>query len=95
MKTKIKENQSVFDAVCQSLGTAEASFAFALLNGLAVTDDIFSNEVFELPETELKKNEISGYFSEKNVELATGFPLVEEGSYGIGEMIIGNNFIIR
>jgi hypothetical protein len=32
-------------------------------------------------------------FLTKKVELATGFPRVEIASYGVGEMIIENNFI--
>lgn len=95
MKIVIKENQSILDVACQAFGTAEAGFAFAMLNGLALTDDVFSNNVLELPAIDVKKSEISGYFSEKNIELATGFPLVEVPSYGIGQMIIQNNFIVR
>jgi hypothetical protein len=92
---KIKENQSVLDVVSQVIGTAEASFIFGALNDLAITDDIHSNDILKVPVTELKKNEISSYFLQKNIELATGFPLVEVGEYGIGEMIIENNFIVR
>jgi hypothetical protein len=95
MKVKVKENQSVLDVVCQAFGTAEAGFAFALLNGLSISDEIHSNDIFELPSNSLNKNEISSYFSEKNTELATGFPLVEVADYGIGDMIIENNFIVR
>ena len=95
MKITIKENQSLLDIACQTIGTAEAVFAFAMLNGLSITEDVFSNDVFEVPNASIKKNEISGYFSEKNIELATGFPLIEVASYGIAEMIIENNFIIR
>jgi hypothetical protein len=92
---KIKENQSVFDIVTQTLGTAEASFLFGALNDLAITDDIYSNEILKVSVSEIKKNEISSYFLQKNIELATGFPLLETYLFGIGEMIIENNFIVQ
>jgi hypothetical protein len=92
---KIKENQSVLDVACQTIGTLEGAFIFALINGLSITDDINSNDVYLIPETASKKNEISTYFLTKKVELATGFPRVEIASYGVGEMIIENNFIVR
>jgi hypothetical protein len=68
---------------------------FALINGLSITDDdINSNDVYLIPETASKKKMKLTYFLTK-VELATGFPRVEIASYGVGEMIIENNFIVR
>lgn len=92
---KIKENQSVFDVVAQIYGTAEASFFFGAFNNLAITDDIYSNDVLKVPVSDLKKNEISSYFLQKNIELATGYPIITISEVGVGEMIIENNFIVR
>jgi hypothetical protein len=94
MKVKIKENQSVLDVVCQAFGTTEAAFAFALLNGLSVSDEIHSNDIFELPSNSLNKMKFRRIF-EKNTRTCNRFPTCRVADYGIGDMIIENNFIVR
>jgi molybdenum cofactor biosynthesis enzyme MoaA len=90
----IIENQSVLDAVTQHLGTPEASFEFCLANGKALSDDMLSNEIVIIPESINKITEISNYFAEKKVELATGYPLIDNEVFGIGEMIILQTFTV-
>ncbi|QHB38503.1 hypothetical protein lotta81_gp045 [Flavobacterium phage vB_FspM_lotta8-1] len=90
----IIENQSVLDIVTQHLGTLEASFEFCLANGKALSEDMFSNETVIVPQSTNKKTDILNYFAEKKVELATGYPLIDNEVFGIGEMIILQNFII-
>lgn len=91
---KIVENQSVLDAVTQHFGTLEEVFVFCLENGLSITDDLQSNDVLTLPAAINTQTEASNYFAEKNIKLATGFPLVEASAYGIGAMIIEDTFIV-
>lgn len=95
MKTIILENQSVLDAATQYLGSLEAIFDFCLENEISISDDMNSNDVVNIPESLFKKTEISNHFSEKKIELATGFPLIEEEDFGgIGVMIISQTFIV-
>lgn len=94
-KAVIIENQSVLDAVVQYLGNLEAAFDFCFENGKALSDDMNSNDVVEIPQSTNKQTEISNYFAEKKIELATGFPLIEEDDLGgIGVMIISQTFIV-
>lgn len=93
-KAVIIENQSVLDATVQHLGNLEAAFDFCFKNGKNLTEDLFSNEVVEIPESLDQKADVSNYFAEKSIELATGFPLIEEIEIGIGEMIIQQTFIV-
>lgn len=94
-KAVIIENQSVLDAATQYLGNLEAVFDFCFANDKALTDDMTSSEVVEIPESLDEKVDILNYFAEKGIELTTGFPLIEEPeSGGIGIMIISQNFIV-
>ena len=90
----IKDNQSPLDIATQYLGTAEASFSFCLLNGISLTDDLFSGSAVEIIEPVEAEIEVSDYFAKKEIELATGFPLVPEQLIGIGVMIIEQNFTV-
>jgi hypothetical protein len=66
-----------------NIGTFRRRVIFALINGLSITDDINSNDVYLIPETASKKMR-TNLFLTKKVELATGFPRVEIASYGVG-----------
>ncbi len=93
----IKENQSVPDVVTQKYGSFEAAFDFMKANDLSVTDDLFSNQQVETPESANKNTDVANYFAEKEYNFATGYPLIEEeaNNDGIGAMIIGKTFIVR
>jgi hypothetical protein len=96
MATKrILENQSVLDAVTQYLGTAEASFDFCLANDVSISDDLIVNDFVEIPESVDKIVLVSDYFAEKSIDLATGYPLIEnDDPVGIGVMIVEHDFIV-
>lgn len=91
---RILENQSVLDTVTQFLGTIEASFDLCKQNGLSLSDDLQANSFIEVPESVNKIVLISDYFAEKNIDLATGYPLIETPPIGIGVMIIEQTFIV-
>lgn len=92
---RILENQSVLDTVTQFLGTLEASFDLLKANGLSLTDDLKANTFIQVPESVDKIVLISDYFAEKRVDLATGFPLADNGQEtGIGFMVVELDFIV-
>lgn len=89
------ENQSVPDVIAQNYGSLEAAFSFLLLNDLSLTDDLVSNDQYEVSEDVNRNLDITEYFQAKKIQLATGYPLIDEENVGIGVMIIGQTFIIH
>jgi len=94
MKLKVKENQSILDVVSQSLGSLEAAFAFCLVNEVSISEDLSSGQFVEIPDSPDKNVDVLNYFSAQEQELASGFPLTEDLSGGIGVMIIEQTFIV-
>lgn len=94
MKKTVKENQSILDLVTQNVGTIEAAFEFCATNSLSISEDIFSGQVVDIPDSVEKNIEVADYFTGRKIELATGFPIIEAPLGGIGYMQIGTNFIV-
>ena len=65
----VAENQSLFDVAIQRLGSTEAVFELALLNGLSITDELAAGNVINLPEAWNKS--VADYFKNKNLVPAT------------------------
>ncbi len=62
---KAVEGQSLFDIAIQRLGSAEAAFALATLNGLSITDQPAPGDTLEM--SKIIDNDIADFFSFKNV----------------------------
>jgi|GEM_PF-475322 len=75
---KAVEGQSLFDIAIQRLGSAEAAFALALLNGLSITDQPAPGDTLYL--SKIIDNDIADFFSFKNlVPTTTGSdPVINE-----------------
>lgn len=90
---KVRDNQSLFDISCQSLGSAEAAIQIALLNGISVTDDLPVAQNFELPS--ITNKAIVTYYANKGLMPATGITNTEVSTLGgLGFMALGIDFII-
>lgn len=91
----IYQGQSLFDKTIESTGDVESSFAFALLNGVSVTEKLTIGQEVLFPEVKLKS--IVGMFNFKNRPatdiLNSTYELSD--SLGIGVMIIESTFIIK
>jgi len=46
---KVLQGQSLFDIAIQELGSAEAAFDLAVLNGVSITDDVSTGDELSLP----------------------------------------------
>ena len=63
------QGQSLFDIALQTTGSVEAAFDMALLNLIAITDDIEAGR--ELTKVSVINNQIASYYSDKNIKPAT------------------------
>lgn len=93
------ENQSLFDVAVQEYGSVLASFAWALKNGLSITDDLAPGQQLVPAISTFRNADVANYFKGKKQLVATGIS-VENGqsilpSLGIGSMRIGSTFIVR
>lgn len=96
MKTSAKNGQSLFDIAIQECGSAESAFELALMNGLAVSDELANGQVLELPA--VAEKQIVRQYAVDNVFPATAITPEQynetiEGE-GIGFWGIGFDFII-
>lgn len=66
----VAENQSLFDIAIQRLGSTEAVFELAILNGLSITDELAAGSLIDLPEA-WNKSSVADYFKNKNLVPAT------------------------
>ena len=67
---KALQGQSIFDIAVQELGSAEAVYDLAVLNGLSVTDVLEIGQEILLPAVSNKT--IADYYSNKLIKPATG-----------------------
>jgi len=80
---KVDNRQSIIDVTIQTAGDASAAFAFAMLNGLSITDDPVTD--VELSETDAVNNEVVVFYTNNSIIPATGITttaenaLIEEG----------------
>ena len=88
----VRENQSIFDIAAQNFGDVRAVIELIRKNNVSLTDEFFSGDSLDSPETIYKDPEILDYFGAKKKILTTGQPLAQLELLGIGTMIIETNF---
>ena len=64
MQVPARNNQSLLDIALQTLGSAEAAFDIALINGMSITDELFVGQILQIPS-------MSGYVQRRNAEYYT------------------------
>ncbi len=69
MNTTVKNGQSLFDIALQMCGNAESAFELALMNGLALSDELVNGQVLELPD--VAEKQIVRQYAADNVFPAT------------------------
>lgn len=89
-------NQNLLDISIQHTGTVSNCFVIAVVNGLCISDDLIPGQKLIIPESVVTDNEILNYYTAKNIQPATAYPLsideeTEENS-GINYMQIGSTF---
>lgn len=98
MKVKTINSQSLFDIANEVFGNVDAAFAFALSNGMSVTQEIAPGTELEQPEDLTFKNiDQANYFKKKHLATAVALPLAGDISPilgGIGYMGIEIDFIV-
>ena len=89
-------NQSVFDLAVQTSGSAESAFAFALRNGLSVTDTLTPGQ--QLTTVDIMNIDIANYYNARNLKPATDYtvsePQPEPGLEGIDYWAIEIDFVV-
>lgn len=96
MTTIALHNQNLLDISIQHTGTVENCFIIAVANGLCISDDLIPGQKLIIPDDVVINNEILNYYTAKEIQPATAYPLsvgeeIEEQS-GIGYMQIGSTF---
>lgn len=89
-------NQNLLDISIQHTGTVSNCFKIAVANGLCISNDLIPGQKLIIPDDVVMDNEILNYYTAKNIQPATAYPLsvgeeTEEQS-GIGYMQIGSTF---
>lgn len=90
METIVLDGQSLFDIAIQQCGTVEAAFSFAILNDIAVTDELKVGTV--LATAPVQNRRIAEYYAMKSLAPATASGVSIFG--GIGFMAIEQTFIV-
>ncbi len=88
-------NQSLFDIAAQEFGTIEAIFDLAVVNDLAITDELEVGQVLNLPNYDNSDADVVNWFKEKKEKPTTSNPEIEgqsEIKEGIGYWGIGSTF---
>jgi len=99
MKVIAINSQSILDIAIQVHGSVDQAFAFALANGLSVTDEIQAGSEIQVPSDETYKNiDLTNYFQRKHITTYKALP--EQGDIspdpgGIGYMRIFFDFIVQ
>ena len=90
MTTIILHNQSLLDLAVQHTGAVENTFAFAVANGLSLTDDLPAGAEIKLPDSLNKDNDVLNYYTAKRLQPATAVIMLpeEERLEGIGYWVI-------
>jgi hypothetical protein len=89
------QNQTLMDMAIQQLGSIEAFFALANLNGMAFSDDLVAGEQLNYSITPFNKAVLKTY-QDNGYKPATGKQVAPETAVlqGIGYWMIGLNFIV-
>ncbi|WP_336070008.1 hypothetical protein [Mesoflavibacter sp. CH_XMU1404-2] len=95
MSNVVKQGQSFVDKVVELTGSFENVVAMAVLNNKSITDHLtIGEQINAFPATNKR---VASFFNKYN-EPATGLTVAQvanEGSDGIGDMIIGTTFIVE
>ena len=81
MKIKVKDNQSLLDIAIQTAGSAEAAFALALVNDMAMSDDLTAGQ--ELATVDVVDRDIYNYYTNKKLTPATAITATQQEEIGI------------
>lgn len=93
MKTKVNDNQSLADIAIQVSGSVESSFDIAVKNNQSVTGMLTAGQ--ELDKSAIIDNKVVDQLTIKKAIPATASKkVIDEKLDGIGNMAIGENFII-
>lgn len=92
MKQAAQHNQTVLDFLLHRLGSIESVMEFCFLNDISLTDDMIIGKGYEVDGL-VTDAEILNYFTVNGYIPATATTINTD--FGIGEMSIGNTFIIR
>ena len=96
MRFKVLHNQSILDLAIQHTGSVENAFAFAIANGISVSDELISGSEMIIPDVK-QNRDILNYYTSKTIRPATDITDAVTGDTpeelgGIGYMEIGRNF---
>ena len=93
MKTKVNDNQSLADIAVQVSGSVESSFEIAVKNNQSVTGVLTAGQ--ELDKSTIANNKVVDQLAvQKAIPATASKKVIEEKLDGIGNMAIGDNFII-
>ena len=96
MIVTVLNNQSLKDIAVQYTGKVSNTFFIAKANNVSVTETLIPGIKINIPETLEVDSEIVNYYKVNNITPATGVNDLENESFkGIGDMVIGESFIIR
>ncbi|WP_199118719.1 hypothetical protein [Pedobacter sp. ASV28] len=97
MLKKALHNQSVFDFALLHTGSIMGVLAFCQSNAISLTDDLIAGQEYLVPEGILSDTDIKIYYANNGYKPATAIQgnttIITD--YGIGDMIIGNSFLVR
>lgn len=96
MLKKALHNQSVFDFLQQHCGNITDALVFAKANELSITDNLIPGNYYAIPVDIVNNTDILNYYTNNAFVPATA--IIGEGmsaDFGIGEMSIGNTFLVR
>lgn len=85
MNTTVKNGQSLFDIALQMCGSAESAFELALMNGLALSDELVNGQVLEVPA--VAEKQIVQQYAVDNVFPATAITPEQYNETIVGEGI--------
>lgn len=90
----IKNNQSAFDISTQIHGNVRSVVDFCIKNNFPITADFEPSTPYEDTETVYTNEIVQEFFFNREFELTTGVPKVEDliDPIGIGTMIIESDF---
>jgi hypothetical protein len=86
----VQAGQTLLDVTIQSVGSAEAVFAVAALNGLPVTAELVAGRALQLPDELADKRVVTQYQRQR---LAPAANITGDGQ-GIGYWTIEQDFIV-
>lgn len=66
---RVSDKQSILDVAIQLLGSVEAAFSLALLNGLSITDELYPGQLLILPTA--YNADIANYYADRGIVTAT------------------------